>query len=122
MSQFNDTGYGTVTLSATVAQHLRVTPAGAVGVLATPPFGTARVAGASGDVVGVVFANKPGTAKMVASKAISAGALVYSAAAGKISDAAATGSFIEGIAIEAATADNDVIEVLRVVSLRATPA
>lgn len=116
MSQFNDSGYGTVTLSATVAQHLRVTPAGAVGVLTTPPFGTARVAGVSGDSVGVVYANKPGTAKMVASKAIAAGVKVYSTAAGKITDTFASTGFIEGIAIEAATADNDVIEVLRVYS------
>lgn len=116
MSQFNDTGHGTLTLSATVAQHLRVTAAGAVGVLATPPFGTARVSGVSGDVVGVVYANKPGTVKMVASKAITAGAKVYSTTGGKITDTFATGGFLEGIAIEAAAADNDVIEVLRVVS------
>lgn len=117
MSQFNDTGYGTVKLSATVAQHLRVTPAGAVGVLTTPPFGTARVRGASGESVGVVYANKPGTTKMVAVKAISAGAKVYSTAAGKITDTFAATGFIEGIAVEAATADNDVIEVLRVCSV-----
>jgi hypothetical protein len=116
MSQFNDTGYGTVKLTATVAQHLRVTPAGAVGVLTTPPFGTARVAGVSGDLVGVAYANKPGTVKMVASKSIAAGAKVYSTAAGKVTDTFASTGFLEGIAIEQATADNDVIEVLRVVS------
>jgi hypothetical protein len=116
MSQFNDTGYGTVTLSATVAQHLRVTPAGAVGVLTTAPFGTARVAGASGDVVGVVYANKQGTTKMVASKAIAAGVKVYSTAAGKVTDTFASTGFLEGIAVEQAFANNDVIEVLRVVS------
>jgi hypothetical protein len=117
MSQQNDTGHGTVTLSATVAQHLRVTPAGAVGVLTTPPFGTARVAGASGDVVGVVYANKPGSTKMVASKAIAAGVKVYSTAAGKVTDTFASTGFIEGIALEAAGQDGDVIEVLRVVSV-----
>jgi hypothetical protein len=116
MSQFNDTGYGTVTLSATVAQHLRVTPAGAVGVLTTPPFGTARVAGVSGDTVGVVYANKQGTAKMVASKSIAAGVKVYSTAAGKVTDTFASTGFIEGIALEAAGADGDIIEVLRVPS------
>lgn len=116
MSQQNDTAFGTVTLSATVAQHLRVTPAGAVGILTTVPFGTARVAGVSGDVVGVVFANKQGTAKMVASGAVTAGVKVYSAAAGKVTATFAATGFCEGIAMEAATADGDVIEVLRVFS------
>lgn len=116
MSQYNDTGYGTVTLSATVAQYLRVTPAGAVGVLTTPPFGTVRVGGVSGEEVGVVYANKQGTAKMVASKAIAAGVKVYSTAAGKVTDTFASTGFMEGIALEAAAADGDVIEVLRVPS------
>ena len=117
MSQYNDTGYATIRLSATVGQYLRVTPAGALGVLATPPFGTARVAGVSGDLIGVVLASKQGTAKMVASKSISAGAKVYSTAGGKITDTFATGGFCEGIAMEAATANNDVIEVSRTVSV-----
>lgn len=116
MSQYNDTGYGTVTLSATVAQHLRVTPAGAVGVLTTPPFGTAMQRGVSGEAIDVAFANKQGSAKMVASKAIAAGVKVYSTAAGKVTDTFASTGFIEGIALEAATADLDVIEVLRVSS------
>lgn len=116
MSQFNDAGIGTITLTATVAQHLRLTPAGAVGVLATPPFGTAYAAGVSGDRVGVISANKQGSAKMVASKAIAAGIKVYSVAAGKVSDTFATGAFIEGISMEAAAADGDVIEVQRIVS------
>jgi len=116
MAKFNDTGYGTVTLSATVAQHLRVTPAGAVGVLTTPPFATALQAGISGDHVGVAFANKQGSAKMVASKAISAGVKVYSTAAGKVTDTFASTGFCEGIALEAALNDGDVIEVLRVPS------
>jgi hypothetical protein len=116
MAQFNDTGYGTVTLSATVAQHLRVTPAGAVAILTTPPFGTAIQAGVSGSIVGVAYANKQGSAKMVASKSISAGAKVYSTAGGKVTDTFASTGFIEGIALEAATNDNDIIEVLRVPS------
>jgi hypothetical protein len=117
MAKFNDTGYGTVTLSATVAQYLRVTPAGAVAVLATPPFGTALQAGGSGNNVGVAFANKQGSAKMVASKAISAGVKVYSVAAGKVSDTFGTGAFCEGVALEAALNDGDIIEVLRLPSM-----
>lgn len=117
MAQFNDTGYGTVTLSATVAQYLRVTPAGAVAVLATPPFATAVQAGVSGQNVGIAFANKQGSAKMVASKSIAVGVKVYSVAAGKVSDTFGTGAFCEGIALEAAGADGDIIEVLRIPSM-----
>jgi hypothetical protein len=50
------------------------------------------------------------TVKMKAGVAISAGALVYSAASGKIGT---TGTNrLEGTAIEAATADGDIIEVI----------
>jgi len=117
MSAFNDTGYGTIELSATVAQYLRLTPAGAVGVLATPPFGTARVSGVSGDVVGVVYANKPGTAEYIASKAIAAGVKVYTVAAGKVSDTFATGAFCLGVSKTAALADGDVLEVVQIPSM-----
>ncbi len=53
--------------------------------------------------------NNAGTIKMKASVAISAGALVYSAASGKIGVTAT--NKLEGRAIEAATADGDIIEV-----------
>jgi hypothetical protein len=49
---------------------------------------------------------------MVAAAAISANALVYGAASGKISSVA--NGNVEGIALEAATADGDVIEVVPV--------
>lgn len=115
MSQYNDTGYGTIVLSATVAQYLRVTAAGGVAAANAQDVGTARERGVSGDTVGLVYANKQGTVKMVASKAITAGTKVYGAAGGKVSDVHATGSFLRGIAMEAATADNDVIEVQQIV-------
>jgi len=111
MSQYNDSGYVTITLTATVAQNLRVTAGGAVAVLATRAIGIATRDGVSGDEIAVALLSKQGTVKMVASKSIAAGALVYSVAAGKISDAAASTSFLQGIAVEAATANNDVIEV-----------
>ena len=50
-----------------------------------------------------------GSLKMTASGAISAGAKVYAAASGKI---AATGTLQIGTALDAATANNDVIEVV----------
>lgn len=54
----------------------------------------------------------PGTDAMVAAEAISAGATVFTAADGKIGNTA-TGAFQVGTALEAATADGDIIEVLR---------
>lgn len=64
---------------------------------------------AATDPVAVILKSKQGTIPMVANGAISAGASVYAAAAGKV---ASSGSIREGIALEAATADGNVIEVL----------
>jgi hypothetical protein len=102
------------TTGAAIAQYLRVvygsgvvTVAGAsamdIGTLTEASF-------ANGDVRAVHLANAQGTSKMVASVAITSGALVYAAADGKI---AATGTVLIGEAMEAAAANNDVIEVLR---------
>jgi hypothetical protein len=74
----------------------------ATGVAITPSF-------ADGDDVAVSLRTASGTQKMVASEAITRGASVFGAAAGKV---AATGSVFVGTALEAATADDDVIEVL----------
>lgn len=63
----------------------------------------------SGDPVSVVL--RAPTIQMVAAAAITAGAFCYTAAAGKVS-VTATGAFIAGIALTAATADGDIIEVL----------
>jgi len=60
--------------------------------------------------------NAPGTVKMVASGAITADNTVYAAAGGKI---AASGSIVLGTALESATANNDVIEVLRTADVAA---
>lgn len=66
------------------------------------------------DVAGdVLLRTANGTVPMIAAGAIAAGAVVYTAASGKINDVQATGAFRVGIALEAATADGDVIEILR---------
>ena len=52
---------------------------------------------------------------MVAIEALAAGALVYSETDGKVQDTAQATSYLVGIALEAATADGDVIEVMPVV-------
>lgn len=66
---------------------------------------------ASTDLVSILLKSKPGTMMMTASEAISAGAYVYAAAGGKV---ASTGTIKEGIALEASTANGDIIEVLPV--------
>jgi hypothetical protein len=74
----------------------------ATGVAITPSF-------ADGDIVTVQLRTASGTQKMVANGAITRGAAVYGATSGKV---APSGSVFVGTALEAATADNDVIEVL----------
>lgn len=73
-----------------------------VGTLERPAF-------AAADIVPVRVRNAEGTRIMIASEAITAGNYVYAAASGKV---AADGSIAEGIALTAATADGDQIEVL----------
>jgi hypothetical protein len=67
---------------------------------------------ADGDLRSVVLRSSEGTIKCVASGAFSAGAVVYGRAAGKVDDISTTSALRVGIALEAATAANDVIEVL----------
>ncbi len=73
-------------------------------------IGTVLAPADAAKAVAVRPRNSVGTHEMVADAAISAGAAIYGAASGKISSTA-NGSQI-GIAIEAATADGDIIEVL----------
>lgn len=108
MSQYNDTGYGTITLTGTVGQYKLVTGAGVVATAALPAVGVAMVDGVSGDVISYAYLNKQGTVKLIAVDAIAANAACYQAAAGKVS---AAGSIFVGYAKEASGADNDVIEV-----------
>lgn len=78
------------------------------------PIGVALSTGAENDYVTVQFLTKEGTLEMTAAGAITAGAEVYAAAAGKIQAlpaAAATYRKI-GIALVAASGDGSIIEVL----------
>lgn len=112
MSQFNDTGYATVTLSATVPQYARVTAAGALAGATDVDIGVTMVAGVSGDVVAVSLFSKQGTHKAIAASSLTKGALVHTAASGKVNDTKATGAFLRGVAMEAAGADGDIIEIV----------
>lgn len=71
--------------------------------------GAAEYAVAQNAPVAIRLFNAGGTIHCIADAAITQGAAVYAAASGKVSPA---GTLIIGYAMEAATADGDVIEVL----------
>ena len=117
MSQFVDGNCKGFIADEAIAVHLRVkldsdgrvTVAGLadkeIGTAMTPTF-------AAGEPITVRLRAAAGTHKMVAIEALAIGATVYTEANGKVQDTAATGAFQIGTALEAATADGDVIEVL----------
>jgi hypothetical protein len=119
MSQIVLGPYKTFTAGAALAEHLRVKLSS--GKLVAAGTGTSDEGVEIGTIVEEAFADGDkrkvhlrsagGTTKMVAAGPITQGAAVYGAAGGKIDDAA-NGSAI-GVALEAATAANDVIEVVR---------
>lgn len=125
MSQYVDGKFDSYLGSTAIAAHLRVflassgvvTTAGAdnagIGTIETPSTAT------NGPCTVRLWAAE-GTRKVVANGAISVGAPVYAAAGGKVG---ASGSVPLGVCKEAATADNNIIEILplrggMVVSLR----
>jgi len=112
MSQYVSGPTRTDVAAGAIAQHLRVKTVGAlvVATAADVELGTMENACTAAGPCTVRLRNAGGTAKMVASAAITAGVTVYAAAGGKI---ASSGTVTVGTALEAATADNDVIEVLR---------
>lgn len=117
MSQYTDNNCKTFTADEAIAVHLRVKldSDGRVTVagLADKEIGTAMTpAFAAGDQVTVKLRTGSGTHKMVAIEALAIGATVYTEANGKVQDTAQATSFQVGTALEAATADGDVIEVL----------
>lgn len=98
--------------ASALTKHTRVKLASGLLVVAgagEPAIGTVLDNYASGDVAAVRLFSSGGTFHMVASAAITANALVYGAASGKVSSTA-TGTCI-GIAKEAASADGNILEV-----------
>jgi hypothetical protein len=82
-------------------------------VLATRPIGVMLDEPAEGELAAVqLLGCGTGTVKMVASAAITAGAPVYTAAAGKVSATYGAATYLVGRALTAAGADGDVIEVM----------
>lgn len=114
MSQYVEGPTRTFTAGGALAPFLRVYITGgklAAAGATTVEIGTVeREAYAANDEIAVRLRTAEGTCKMVASGEITSGAAVYAAASGKI---AATGTVFCGNALESATADGDVIEVLR---------
>lgn len=107
----------TLELGGTVSIHrlVKLSSGTAVHNTATStdePVGVAQRAGVSGDRRAVSDIKKGGTQKVTAAGAISKGADIYAAAAGKVQALpAGAGTYRKvGIALEAATADDDVIE------------
>lgn len=115
MSQNVETRFGTFTAGAAIARFLRVKLSSgklAAAGIADKELGTLEEAAlADGHVVRVRLRNAGGTRKMTAAAAITLGADVYTAAAGKVSVSAQT-AYLVGTALEAAGADGDIIEVL----------
>lgn len=119
MSQYNDGNTKSFIADEAIAKHLRVKldSDGRVTIagLADMDIGTAETpAFAAGDPITVRLRTANGTCKMIAIEAMDAGAAVYTEASGKVQDTAAATSFQVGTAMEAAGADGDVIEVLRI--------
>jgi hypothetical protein len=113
--------YPTITLGGTVAKYALVKLVSGVGVVTggvasedNALIGVAQEAGVSGDSI-TVRPIIPGTVSdVLVGGAISLGARVFSAASGKGS-ATATSLTSVGIALGAATADEDIIPVIQTV-------
>lgn len=117
MSQFVDGNYKTFEADAAIAlyQRVKLDADGKVTVagLTDRCIGTAvKPAFAAGDLVTVKLRTASGTHKMIVSEAVAAGALLYTESDGEVQDTAQATAFLIGTALEAATADQDVIEVL----------
>lgn len=116
MSQMVDTGTKTFTATEAIPKYSTVKlDTGGVGVcdLTDRCIGTAVTeAYASGDLVTVKLLNAPGTHKVIANEASAANATLYTEAGGLVQDTAQATSLPTFLALEAATAQFDVIEAL----------
>lgn len=120
MSQRDDSGFKTFEADEAIELYSRVkvdsdgkiTKAGLTdrsdGTLQT------QAALAAGDLVTVKLRSASGTHKVRVKEACDAGADLYSEADGEVQDTAQATSFLEMTALEAATAEDDVIEALYV--------
>jgi hypothetical protein len=84
------------------------------------PIGTATDKVSSGAPVGVRLLGGGTTHIMIGSKAIAAGARVFTTASGKVTDTAVNNSYLVGRALTACGADGDEFEVLTCFPVRQT--
>lgn len=116
MSQYVDGPSKTFTAGAAIGQDILVKLSSgklAVAALGDEHIGTLLAESfTDGDERAVRLRSAQGTTKMVASGAFTAGAILYGRALGKVDDISTTSAIRVGTALEAATAANDVIEVL----------
>lgn len=117
MSQIVETPTRTFVAGAAITKNIRVKLTSeklAAAAIGEKEIGTIRAETfADLDEVAVRLVTAQGTVKMVANGAVTLGADVFSAASGKVSATQGATSFRIGVALEAATADGDFIEVLR---------
>jgi hypothetical protein len=114
MAELNETGIKTFEADEALEQYRRV-KMDADGKVTYADAGDAsdgitdREAFAAGDLIGVRLRSCPGTRKVVASGAISAGDYVYGDDDGKVSS---DGYVLEGKAVSAASGDGSIIEIM----------
>jgi hypothetical protein len=112
MSQFNVSGVITKLADEAISAYQRVKlTATGVAVAGSEEFaiGFAQANAALGENVAVKLVNSQGTFKAIASEAITIGATLYASADGKVDTAGTTARFV---ALEAASADNAILEVV----------
>jgi hypothetical protein len=114
----NGTAQLLCSIAAITQRYLLVQPGASPGVnfivnvATTRPLGVVMDEPAIGECVTIqLLGVKPGTMKMVANGAITAGSMLYTAAAGKVSPTYAATAFLVGRALTAAAADGELIEV-----------
>ena len=117
MSQYDDSGIKSYKASAAIAQYARVYLSAAETVttagLTDICIGTAlNEAFAANDPVAVKLWSASGTHKCIADEASAVNAVLYTCASGEVQDTAEATGFQLGIALEAAGAAGDIIEVM----------
>lgn len=112
----NETGVKAFVTAARVerARRVKINSSGQVlhAGLAERADGVSLNEGDSGDTITVALRNKPGTVKLTAAGGFAVGAELYSAAAGKVDDVSTSAGNKAFLALEAATADGDIVECL----------
>lgn len=116
MSQRDDSGFKSFTCNGAVSiyDRVKIESAGTIAVagLAERDIGTAMEAGASGDTITVKLLTAAGTHKVRVKEAVTRGAILYTEAGGEVQDTDQATALVWGVALETATAEDDVIEAM----------